>query len=221
MSTRPFQPAPADPTALPSRVTVGDPSPTRQKLLETAEALFDAEGFHAVGLDRILRVVGITKQAFYRHFDSKEDLVAGVLHWHDRWWRDNCRQLLAQRAGPDAYRQLEEFIELLVEVLEGDVFRGCFFINAVAQFPNRSDPIHRAALEAKDNIEAMVRDMALRAGADDPAAFARELAMIFEGGFAVRHLRPPEDVVPVLRRMAATLFGQRLPQSPDRRAGAL
>ncbi len=211
MSTRISQPAQADSVELPSRVPVGDPSPTRQKLLETAEALFHAEGFHAVGLKRILREVGITKQGFYRHFDSKEDLVAEVIHWHDRWWRDNCRQLLEHRAGPDVRRQLDEFVGLLIEVLEGDVFRGCFFINAVAQFPSKSDPIHRAALKAKDNIEAMIRDMALGAGADDPAAFARELSMIFEGGFAARHLRPPEDVVPVLRRMAATLFEQRLP----------
>lgn len=211
MSTRTSRPARANSAGLPSRVPVGDPSPTRQKLLEAAEALFHADGFHAVGLDRVVRAVGITKQAFYRHFDSKEDLVAEVLHWHDRWWRDNCRQLLARRAGPDARRQLDELVGLLVEVLEGDVFRGCFFINAVTQFPNKSDPIHRAALQAKDNIEAMIRDMALGAGADDPAALARELGMIFEGAFATRYLRPAEDVVPVLRRMAATLFGQRLP----------
>jgi AcrR family transcriptional regulator len=192
-------------------VPVGDPSPTRQKLLETAEALFHEEGFHAVGLDRILQVVGITKQGFYRHFESKDDLVTNVIHWHDRWWRDHCRQLLAQRGGPDARRQLEQFVELIIEMLEGDVFRGCFFLNAVTQFPSKSDPIHRAAVEAKDNIEAMIRDMALGAGADDPVAFARELSMIFEGGFATRHLRPPGDVVPVLRRMTANLFGQRLP----------
>lgn len=211
MSTRTPRSARADPAGLPSRVPVGDTSPTRQKLLETAEALFDAEGFHAVGLGRILRAVGITKQGFYRHFASKEDLVAGVIHWHDRWWRDSCRKLLARRAGADARRQLDELVGLLVEVLEGGVFRGCFFVNAVAQFPSKSDPIHRAALEAKDNIEAMIRDLALGAGADDPAAFARELGMIFEGAFVTRHLRPPGDVVPVLRRMAATLFGQRLP----------
>ncbi|MBS0265818.1 MAG: TetR/AcrR family transcriptional regulator [Planctomycetes bacterium] len=213
MSPRTPRPAQANSDQLPTRVPVADPSPTRQKLIETAEALFDTEGFHAVGLDRILRTVGISKQAFYRHFESKEDLVADVIHWHDRWWRDNCRKLLAQRVGLDARRQLAEFVTLLVEVLEGDVFRGCFFMNAVAQFPNTSDPIHQAALEAKDNIEAMIRDMALGAGADDPAAFARELGILFEGAFATRHIRPPEHVVPFLRRMAATLFAQRLPPS--------
>lgn len=195
---------------LPTRVPVDDPSPTRQKLLETAEALFDAEGFHAVGLDRILKTVGISKQAFYRHFESKEELVADVIHWHDRWWRDHCRKLLAQRAGPDIRRQLSEFVALLIEVLEGEVFRGCFFMNAI--FPSKADPIHRAALEAKDNIEAMIRDMALGAGADDPAAFARELGIVVEGAFAIRHLRPAEQVVPVLRRMAEIIFAERLPE---------
>ncbi|MBS0205252.1 MAG: TetR/AcrR family transcriptional regulator [Planctomycetes bacterium] len=211
MSPRTSLPPKAVSDQLPSSVPVDDRSPTRQKLLETAEALFDTEGFHAVGLDRILRAVGISKQAFYRHFDSKEDLVAEVIHWHDRWWRDNCRKLLAQRAGPNARQQLDEFLTLLIEVLEGDVFRGCFFMNAVAQFPGKSDPIHRAALEAKDNIEAMIRDMALSAGADEPATFAREFGIIFEGAFAIRHLRPPEHVVPVLRQMSATLFSKRLP----------
>lgn len=211
MSPRTFQLPQTDSDGLPTRVPVGELSATRQKLLETAEALFQTEGFHAVGLKRILQEVGITKQAFYRHFDSKEALVADVIHWHDRWWRDNCRQLLVQRAGPDARRQLDEFVGLLIEVLEQDVFSGCFFINAVTQFPSKSDPIHRAALKAKENIEAMIRDMALGAGASDPAAFARELSMVFEGSFATRYLRPAGDVVPVLRRMAASLFGQHLP----------
>ena len=212
MATRTSQSVSSDSVGLPSCVPVGDPSRTRQKLLETAESLFHAEGFHAVGLKRILQEVGITKQAFYRHFESKEDLVADVIHWHDRWWRDSCRQLLADRAGPDSRRQLDEFVKLLIEVLEEDVFRGCFFINAVSQFPSKSDPIHQAALKAKDNIEAMIRDMALAAGANAPAAFARDLSMIFEGAFAARHLRPPEDVVPVLRRMSTTIFDQYLPQ---------
>jgi AcrR family transcriptional regulator len=201
----------ASPAGLPPRIPVDGSSPTRQKLLETAESLFHSEGFHGVGLKRILQEVGITKQAFYHHFESKEELVAEVLRWHDRWWREHCRQLLVERAGPHARRQLDEFVNLLVEVLEGDVFRGCFFINAVTQFPNKSDPIHRAALRAKDNIEAMVRDLALAAGADDAVMFARELSMIFEGGFAARYLRPPGDVVPVLRRMALNLFQLRLP----------
>lgn len=211
ISTPDRSPGGASPHGLPTSVPIETSSPTRQRLLETAEVLFYEEGFHAVGLDRILAAVGISKQAFYRHFSSKEDLVVEVVRWHDRWWREQCRRLIREQAGRDPRRQLEVLVDVMIEVLDGQVFRGCFFINAVAQFPNPCDSIHQAAVEAKDNIEALIRDMALCAGADDPVAFSRELTMIVEGAFATRTLRRAQDVVPVLRRMTNKLFELRLP----------
>lgn len=199
------------PRGLPTSVPIETSSATRQRLLEAAEVLFYEEGFHTVGLDRVLSAVGISKQGFYRHFASKEDLVVEVIYWHDHWWRERCRRLIAERAGRHPRRQLEEFAEVMIEVLDGQVFRGCFFINAVAQFPNPCDPVHRAALVAKDNIEALIRDLALCARADDPVAFAREFTMLFEGAFATRSLRPADEVLPVLRRMTQHLFALRLP----------
>lgn len=207
--------APPAPAGLPTRVPVGDPSVTRRRLIEAAEALFYAEGFHAVGLDRVLLAVGISKQGFYRHFESKDDLALEVVRWHDRWWRDHSRRLLAERAGGDDARgQLAAFAEILIEQIADDDFRGCFFVNAVAQFPNPRDPVHRAAVEAKSHIDAMTRDLALRAAADDPVAFNREFSLIFEGAFATRCLQPADEVVPVLRRMVGHLFAERLPPIP-------
>lgn len=100
----------------------------------------------------------------------------------------------------------------MIEILENRAFRGCFFLNAIAQFPNRNDPIHQAAVEAKETIARALRDLALRAGADDPVAFAREFSMIFEGAFATHTLRAPEEVTPVLRRMASALIDERIPR---------
>ena len=212
-ATREDSRAAANRSGLPAAVPVDTSSATRQRLLEVAEVLFYEEGFHAVGLDRLLAAVKISKQGFYRHFASKEDLVVEVIRWHDRWWREKCRRLIAEKAGGHPRRQLETFCEILIELLAGQAFRGCFFINAIAEFPNPHHPVHRAAVEAKDNMEALVRDLALCAGADDPVAFARELAMIFEGAFASRYLRRADDVVPILRRMTSRLFDHRLPAS--------
>lgn len=203
----------ASPSGLPAAVPVETPSATRQRLLEAAEVLFYEEGFHAVGLDRLLAVVEISKQGFYRHFASKEDMVVEVIRWHDRWWREHCRRLIAQRADGQPRRQLETLAEVFIEVLSGQAFRGCFFINAIAEFPNPHHPVHRAAVEAKDNMEALVRDLALCAGAHDPVAFAREFAILFEGALASRYLRRADDVVPILRRMTGSLFDLRLPAS--------
>ena len=41
---------------------------TREKLLDRATDLFYTYGIHAVGLDRILKDVGVTKTTFYNHF---------------------------------------------------------------------------------------------------------------------------------------------------------
>jgi|GEM_PF-5451540 len=53
--------------------------PPREKLLDAAEALFYANGIHSVGIDRILAETSVAKATLYRHFPSKDDLVAAYL----------------------------------------------------------------------------------------------------------------------------------------------
>lgn len=207
-----IQTAPLKPKA-PSRIPVGDPSVARQRVLEVAEKVFYKEGFHAVGLDRILREVGISKQAFYKHFSSKEDLVVEVIRWHGRWWRDHCSAYLHKEAGDDPRKQLFALMKLFVEVLADSDFRGCYFVNAITQFPNPMDPIYQAALAAKDAIDIMVRDLALRAHASDPIRLSQELSLVFEGAFAMRSLRRADDVMPTLRRLAEDLLYRHLPEA--------
>src|SRR5699024_4771393 len=50
----------------------------REQLLATAGRLFAERGFAAVSLDEIGTEVGVTGQAIYRHFQSKQDML-GIL----------------------------------------------------------------------------------------------------------------------------------------------
>ena len=52
---------------------------TREKLIQAGHEIFYREGFLLVGLDRLLAEVGCSKQTFYNHFESKDDLIAGGL----------------------------------------------------------------------------------------------------------------------------------------------
>ena len=54
-------------------------TPTRQRLIEAAVRRFYRDGFRSVGIDQILADVGISKTAFYKHFESKEDLMLAAL----------------------------------------------------------------------------------------------------------------------------------------------
>jgi AcrR family transcriptional regulator len=47
---------------------------TRTELIDAAERLFSANGFHATSLDAVADAAGYTKGAVYSNFSSKEDL---------------------------------------------------------------------------------------------------------------------------------------------------
>jgi len=72
---------------------------TRQKLVESAVRRFYRDGFRSVGIDQVLTDVGISKTAFYKHFESKEDLMLAALEMQNEWlqetfltrWSSRCR----------------------------------------------------------------------------------------------------------------------------------
>ena len=49
---------------------------TRRRIVKTASAEFRRNGIHATGLSDVMAAAGLTHGGFYRHFDSKDDLVA-------------------------------------------------------------------------------------------------------------------------------------------------
>jgi AcrR family transcriptional regulator len=51
----------------------------RDQILETAADLFAARGFHGVSVTEIGRACGISGPALYKHFDSKDDVLAAML----------------------------------------------------------------------------------------------------------------------------------------------
>lgn len=52
---------------------------TRQRYLAEAARLFSEKGFHAVSIDALGAAVGVSGPALYRHFASKEDMLAEIL----------------------------------------------------------------------------------------------------------------------------------------------
>lgn len=70
----------------------------RERLLDAAYELFARRGIRDVGVDELITRSGVAKATFYRHFRTKDDLVAAYL---DRWFqaRTASIQELAAHAG--------------------------------------------------------------------------------------------------------------------------
>jgi AcrR family transcriptional regulator len=179
------------------------PSAARERMLETAFALFYAHGVRAVGVDRIIAESGVAKATFYKHFAAKDDLVVAYLAKVDRIWFDQLRQAAA--GGGDAPAdQLVGMFDALVSACRRDGYRGCAFINAAAEY-EAGTPVHGRTLVHKDAVRAWVRDLAEHAGARDPDALARALTLLLDGGLASGTLDARPDAAVVAKESAAAL----------------
>jgi AcrR family transcriptional regulator len=73
----------------------------RRDLLAAAGRLFGMHGFSAVALGDIGREVGVSGQAIYRHFHSKQDLLAHLLLEVSRWLLDGGTMIEAEAQDPE------------------------------------------------------------------------------------------------------------------------
>jgi AcrR family transcriptional regulator len=197
---------------------------TRERLLEVADDLFYRDGFHAVGLDRLLDEVGVTKTTFYNHFESKDALILAVLTERDHWWREEFIKMLRARAGDDARKQLECVMDVVADLFNSREFTGCIFVNVSAEIPLPHDPVHMAASEHKSLMELILRDLALRAGATDAVAMAEQLAMLMEGAYVTHQVTRNPRTGEIAKRTASMLLERYLTSttpsaSPSREHG--
>lgn len=177
-------------------------TPTRQRLVEAAIRRFYRDGFRSVGIDQVLADVGISKTAFYKHFESKDDLMLAALEMQNCWLQGTFRTMICDRGGPTAVGQLHASLDVVDHIIASDDFQGCIFVNAAMEFPLPHEPAHVAALKNKQAIEDILHALAVEAGADNPRALAQELCLIMEGTYVTRHITGNKQTIDIARRIA-------------------
>jgi AcrR family transcriptional regulator len=186
---------------------------TRSRLVEAALQRFYRDGFRNVGLDQVLTDVGISKTAFYKHFESKDDLMLAVLESQNVWLQELLREVTSQRSDANPGTQLRRLFDVVDQIIASDAYHGCIFINVAMEFPLLHEPAHRAAAEHKRSIEAIVRELAAQAGAEDPGSLAQELCLIMEGAYVTRQVTGNPQTIEIARRVADAAIDARLPST--------
>lgn len=178
------------------------PSAARQRLLDAATGLFYREGIHAVGVDRIVEEAGVTRATMYKQFAGKEGLVLAYLRRED----EQLRGLFAAAAGRSS--DPDELLELTIEGIAADVrdrhTRGCPFINAAAEYPERG-AVRDLIDEHRSWFRATLRVLAEGADLDDPDAVAAALVLLRDAALVGGYLDGQERVAPAFARTAREL----------------
>ncbi|HEY3638372.1 MAG TPA: TetR/AcrR family transcriptional regulator [Rhizomicrobium sp.] len=157
-----------------------DVVPPRERILAAACELFYARGIRAVSVDDIATAAQTNKMTFYRHFESKDLLVAEYLRSLAREADGLWDEL--ERAHPgDPMAQLRAWVGHIGTMISDCKNRGCALANAAVEIPEKDHPA-RAVIEAyKKHKHERIAALCRNAGFCEPERIADEIFLLFEG----------------------------------------
>ena len=157
------------------------PNRPRERILEAAGKLFYRHGIRAVGVDAIAAASGTNKMTLYRHFSSKDELVAEYLQQSANG-ADTCWEALERRHPGDALAQLRGWLKGAAERVADCDERGCALANAAIELPDRDHPARRVIEAHKTAHRDSPRGAGRGGRAQRPRDACRRVASVAGGG---------------------------------------
>ena len=138
----------------------------RLQLLQAAQEVFVAQGFHAAAMDDIADRAGVSKPVLYQHFPGKRDLYLALLELQVTELTDRVRQAMSGTA--DNRERVEGAVGAYFDFVDadGEAFRLVF------ESDLRNDEDVRALVDrgTRACVEAIAEVIAAETGADPERA---------------------------------------------------
>jgi AcrR family transcriptional regulator len=166
--------------ARPDESAERDGTAPRERILAAAGALFYRHGIRAVGVEAIAEAARTNKMTLYRHFASKDELVAQYLR-QSAQVADSCWARFAQAHPGDAPAQLRAWLEEMAAHVASNDERGCPLVNAAVELPEKGHPARRVIEQHKIAQRARLVALCGAAGLEQPELLADELNLLLEG----------------------------------------
>jgi len=177
----------------------------RERIIGTARDLFRKHGIRGIGVDAIAEAAGTNKMTLYRHFGSKDDLVAAYLR-HVAEDADGCWARLEQAHPGDPRAQLRAWFEELAEHVANADQRGCPLANAAVELPEKDHPARRVIEDFKTAQRVKLIELCRAGGLREPDMLADELSLLLEGARVSAQSVASNDLGPRLVRMGEAMI---------------
>jgi AcrR family transcriptional regulator len=176
----------------------------RERILETASGLFYREGVRAVGVDLVVAEAGVAKTSLYRHFRTKDDLIAAFLEREDKdFWRTWDEVAAKHRDDPSG--ELQAHMDWIGERVGRPKYRGCPQLNVAAEFPQAEHPARLVATAHKLELRRRLLDIARGLGLARAEALAGQLAVLINGAFVSGPILSGSEATELLQGAAQAL----------------
>lgn len=169
----------------------------KERILETADRLFYLQGLRAIGVDTIAAEIGISKRTLYNHFPSKDALISAYLE----------RRFVQPRLSdkPPAEQILATFDSLERRFSARD-FRGCPFVNAVAELGPDDRDVRSIAIAFKESRRVWFRDLLMQLDVADAEGLATQLVLLVDGSIAQDLVRDDPAMARAAKEAARVLL---------------
>lgn len=173
----------------------------REKIFQTAARMFYQHGYRAIGVDTLAAESGIGKMTLYRHYNSKDELIAAYLKdSNDFFWK---KFEDVTKDAPTAREKLLAFFESLQDYVKNPTCYGCPFLNVATEFPETAYVGHQIAIEHKQSVRERFCQLAKEAGAQQPELLADQLFLLMDGAYMASRMfgakNPAEHVAEAAR----------------------
>lgn len=183
-------------------------TPAARRVLDAASQLFYERGIHAVGVDTIAEVAGVTKKTLYDRFGSKEALVVAYLQHRDARWREHLDARLAQTPDPGADRLLAVF-DAAISWSSANSPKGCSAVNARAEVgPDGERAVLAEVSRQKVWLLDLFDELCAEAGIRDHRAAAEAMMLLYEGAIVTVGMATFGEPFAVARGIARAVLTQ-------------
>jgi AcrR family transcriptional regulator len=177
----------------------------RRDILATAAELFCRHGYQAVGVDRVIEESGVAKMTMYRHFRSKNVLVAEVL-------TQRANDILVSLA--DAVSTRTSAIDKVHEVfswhqtwINSDDFSGCMFAAALAEFRQGDGQVPQTCIVQKKGLRSFLAALLEEILPQETAhTLSHQLVMLIDGAILAALAGSRTDAIPYAWAAAESLI---------------
>jgi AcrR family transcriptional regulator len=185
----------------------------RDRIVAAASDLFLVEGILGSGIDRLIERSGVAKATFYRHFPSKDDVVAAWLRGSAARWKDSVlAQLDREQSSP--IQRLLAFWEAIDDWDRPRGYPGCPYLNSLVELRDPDHPARREVASFIAEVDAFLSETVAEAGVPGPAEVGVQLRTLAMGMFMAMRLERSSEPAKRARAAAVSLLADRLGTTP-------
>ena len=165
-------------------------SEKKKQILTIAEKLFYENGFHHVGLKRIVSDSGVALMTLYNHFSSKEELIQEVLSIRE----ERYLSLLSNCGQGSTHQKAKSIAKIHAEWLSSQR-NGCMLLRAKEEYANVNQAIVDQVVEHKKNLIELFVTLGFN------QRQSNQLTLVLEGSTSLAEVLDPKDVTSELTHL--------------------